>query len=83
MEATGPMVGKARSSTFLVEVLFRGNCSLQGEIMWLERRQPRSFRSLLELVQLIWEACEESGAPAADYELRAWGNDEHDPLGEQ
>ena len=65
-------IGKPRTSTFMVEVLFRGNCSLQGDITWLEGEKKRSFRSLLELVALIQEACEETGAPAAEYEIRSW-----------
>lgn len=69
-------MGRSRTSTFMVEVLFRGNCSMQGDVTWLEGEKKRSFRSLLELVSLIQEACEESGAPAPDYELWSWFDDQ-------
>lgn len=64
--------GQVTGSTFIVEILFRTNCSFQGEITWLESKKKRSFRSLLELVLLIQEAQERSGAPSTDYEIRSW-----------
>ena len=40
-------------ATFAVQVLFRQNTSWQGAVTWLEGRQEKSFRSVLELVLLM------------------------------
>ncbi len=59
----------------MVEVLFRDNTSIQGEITWLDGEEKKSFRSALELVNLIVAACDEAG-PAAEYTLRDWSGDD-------
>ena len=67
--------------SLMVEILFRSNCSLQGDITWLEKNKTRSFRSLLELLFLLQGTCEEPGAPPADYQLRTWCDAEvHDQM---
>ena len=40
-------------ATFAVRILFRQNTSWQGSVAWLEGRQEKSFRSVLELILLI------------------------------
>ncbi len=72
MSTSGLQVGDARTSTFVVEVLFCRNFSLQGDITWLEGEKTRSFRSLLEMVVLIQQACDISGAPPVGYTVRSW-----------
>lgn len=50
--ATG-QVARGRVATFAVQVLFRQNTSWQGAVTWLEGRQEKSFRSVLELVLMM------------------------------
>lgn len=40
-------------ATFAVRILFRQNASWQGSVTWLEGRQEKSFRSVLELILLM------------------------------
>lgn len=49
-------------ATFRLRILFRQNASWQGSVIWLEGRQEQSFRSVLELLQLIHSAlsCQEA-----------------------
>ncbi len=42
--------------SFLIRVQFCRNNTWQGTIQWLDEHKTRSFRSLLELIQLINEA---------------------------
>lgn len=46
-----PRMGKV--ATFALQVLFRRNASWQGTLFWLEGKQRKSFRSVLELITLI------------------------------
>ncbi|KUG04072.1 hypothetical protein ASZ90_018518 [hydrocarbon metagenome] len=46
-------------TTFLVSVRSRQNATWQGMIQWLEGKKTKSFRSQLEMIQLIQEAWEE------------------------
>ena len=39
--------------TFILEVLFRQNCSWQGRMIWPREGKEASFRSVLELIVLI------------------------------
>ena len=43
-------------ATFLVRILFRQNATWQGSITWLEGKREQSFRSVLELIQMICSA---------------------------
>lgn len=52
-ECTAGQVVCGRIATFAVQVLFRQNTSWQGAVIWLEGRQEKSFRSVLELVLLM------------------------------
>ncbi len=52
----GPVEGTVqtgRLATFAVRILFRRNASWQGSICWLEGNREESFRSVLELIQLM------------------------------
>ena len=51
-EAAG---GRCRGilATFELKVLFRQNSSWQGTLSWLEKKQEKSFRSVLELILLL------------------------------
>ncbi len=43
-------------ATFVVQVQFRQNATWQGTIQWLEEKESRKFRSLLEMIKLMDEA---------------------------
>ncbi|MFW5976461.1 MAG: hypothetical protein ACOCQS_00805 [Bacillota bacterium] len=45
-----------QENTFIIKILYQQNFSYQGEIQWLEKKETRHFRSLLELIMLIQEA---------------------------
>ena len=45
--------GKGIKATFLVQILFRQNASWQGRLIWIETSSESSFRSALELINLI------------------------------
>ena len=42
-----------KRATFALRILFRQNSSWQGSVTWLEGKQERSFRSVLELIRLM------------------------------
>ena len=46
-------VKKGKIATFSIRVLFRQNSSWQGSLLWHEKNQGESFRSVLELLTLI------------------------------
>ncbi len=64
--------GREMSTTFLVQIMFCQNSSFQGRLSWVEAEKSVYFRSLLEMMVLMLEALEESGAPRADYVFRSW-----------
>lgn len=39
--------------TFVVNIRSRENSTWQGRVTWLDEKETRSFRSLLELIKLI------------------------------
>ena len=43
-------------ATFSVRVLFRQNASWQGSVVWMEQNREESFRSVLELLELMSSA---------------------------
>ncbi len=59
-------------SEFLVRVIFRQNTSWQGEVHWLDAGKKQSFRSLLELIELLQEAMDEAGKPKAEHQFNNW-----------
>jgi len=62
----------ARGQSFLVEIKFRQNNCWQGTIQWLDGKKTCSFRSLLEMLQLMDEALEKTAAPEDKQETRSW-----------
>lgn len=46
-------VRKGARATFELQVLFRQHTSWQGVLLWKERNQEQSFRSVLELAMLM------------------------------
>ena len=44
---------RGKVGTFYVRILFRQNTSWQGTVTWSDTGEQRSFRSVLELVQLM------------------------------
>ncbi len=67
---------KEGSAGFLIKIMFRKNYNWQGEVHWLDTDQKRRFRSSLELLMLLQEAMEETGAPPAEYSFRTWKHEE-------
>ncbi len=57
---------------FQIRLRHRQNTSWQGELYWLNTGEKKSFRSLLELINLIQEAAEISSEPEAEDYLRTW-----------
>ena len=43
-------------ATFKLRVPYRHNADWQGTVMWLETRHEESFRSVLELLSIIYQA---------------------------
>ena len=46
-------------ATFVVHVKHRQHSTWQGEVVWAEKNEKRSFRSALELLKLIDNALED------------------------
>lgn len=46
-------------ATFELRILFRQHASWQGELVWLERDEKQSFRSVLEVITLLDSALKE------------------------
>lgn len=42
-----------RRGTFVVHIIDQENSTWQGRVTWLEKKETKSFRSLLELVKLM------------------------------
>lgn len=51
--------GEMEKGTFVVHVISRENATWQGQVTWLDEKETRSFRSMLELIKLIDAAMEE------------------------
>lgn len=47
-------------SVFYIRVFYRKNSSWQGEVRWKEGKKKLYFRSVLELLHLIWSVREEA-----------------------
>ena len=58
-------IRKGMKATFELQVLFRQHSSWQGVIIWRERKQEQSFRSVLELVMLMDSALRTADEGAA------------------
>ena len=53
-----------KRATFFVRILFRSNASWQGSVTWLEGRREESFRSVLELILLLYSALHDKKDPS-------------------
>ena len=42
-----------KRETFVVHIIDQENATWQGQVTWLEKKETRSFRSLLELIRLM------------------------------
>ena len=51
--AASGCIRKGKMATFEMQVLFRQHTSWQGVLIWRERKQEQSFRSVLELALLM------------------------------
>ena len=51
--AASGCIQKGKMATFEMQVLFRQHTSWQGVLIWRERKQEQSFRSVLELALLM------------------------------
>ena len=67
---------KDNKPSFFIRMFYRQNASWQGEVQWMEGRQVKRFRSALELLALIQEAMDVSGAPENTDAIRRWQDDE-------
>lgn len=47
--------------TFVVHVVSQENSTWQGQVTWLDEKETRSFRSMLELIKLMDAAMEQKG----------------------
>ena len=56
---------KGAKATFELQILFRQHSSWQGILLWKERKEERSFRSVLELVVLLDSALRDLEGSAA------------------
>ena len=53
MDSNTVLEQKGAMGTFVVHVKYRQNSTWQGEVVWAEKNEKRSFRSALELLKLI------------------------------
>ena len=57
-----------KKETFVVHVISQENATWQGQVTWLDEKETKSFRSLLELVKLMDEVIESGREPGqADF----------------
>lgn len=59
-------------SNFLIRIRFRQNASWQGTIHWLDGKESKNFRSMLEIVTLIQEALDRQEKGSQN--LRSWSS---------
>lgn len=53
-------------ATFVVHVKYRQHSTWQGEVVWAEKNEKRTFRSALELLKLIDSALEDKNETVAE-----------------
>lgn len=52
--------GKRKTQgTFIVNIKYRENATWQGEVVWVDKKQRKCFRSALELMKLMDSALDE------------------------
>ncbi len=42
-----------RQETFIVHIISQESATWQGQVTWLDEKETKSFRSLLELIKLM------------------------------
>ena len=52
-----------KKETFVGHVISQENATWQGQVTWLDEKETRSFRSLLELIKLIDGAMDDREMP--------------------
>jgi len=57
---------KGSMATFVVHIKYRQHSTWQGEVVWAEKNEKRTFRSALELLKLIDNALEGENEDASD-----------------
>lgn len=60
---SGTVYRDGKLASFALRILFRQNASWQGSIVWLDKNQEQSFRSVLELILLFDNALTQKQAP--------------------
>lgn len=65
---------KIGGSTFLIRIYFKQHANWQGTIQWLETNKTVSFRSVLELINLLNEAVEKNSPSDEGSGFRSWEN---------
>lgn len=60
-DTVGSQMGK--QATFAVHILFRRNASWQGSLMWLNKKETKPFRSVLEFISLLNSALHKGEGP--------------------
>ena len=50
---------RINQGTFIVNIKFRENATWQGEVVWVDKKQKKCFRSALELMKLMDSALDE------------------------
>lgn len=51
---------QSKTATFIIQIKYRENCTWQGTVEWIEKRQKMTFRSALELIRII-DSTEQEG----------------------
>lgn len=52
------MQQKGKKCTFVIHVQYRQNATWQGRVSWIEKNMTKQFRSVLELIKLLYSALE-------------------------
>ena len=52
-----------KKETFVVHVISQENATWQGQVTWLDEKETKNFRSLLELIKLMDSAVESTLPP--------------------
>ena len=61
-----------KKETFVVHVISQENATWQGQVTWLDEKETKSFRSLLELIKLMDEAAQSGQeSPPAGNEVQS------------
>ncbi len=68
---------KERDLIFYLKVQFRRNASMQGTLWWIDGKKTNTFRSVLELANLISDAKNiKAGRKQEDCSFKDWQNKE-------